>query len=459
MIRIFHIDLPIVLVVLAALDSLMLYAAIDVAVELSRLGPSEFFTDLPNVTLQKAMFVVAMVTALFSMGIYSEEALAQHRELVARAGAAVLLAFIMLVVVFYLFPSSRIWMSAMLPAMVAAPLCLWADRAIFGRAVRAAMFKARILVLGAGEKAHRVEVLERATPDRFVCTGFLALGEVCSVDPRRVINEADVRRICNILRPNEIVVALAERRNTMPTDALIACRLRGIRVVSLQSFLERETGRIEVEHLDPSWLVFSDGTARGAAGRAVKRAFDLGMSIAFLLATLPVLLVVAAAIWIEDGRPIFYTQERVGLYGRIFRIIKFRSMRVDAERDGVARWASRKDPRVTRVGAFLRRSRIDEVPQMINVLKGDMSLVGPRPERPSMVAKITRELPYYEYRHLVKPGITGWAQIRHTYTDSLAGALEKLKYDLYYVKNGGIFFDAVIVLQTVRVVLWGHGAR
>jgi exopolysaccharide biosynthesis polyprenyl glycosylphosphotransferase len=245
----------------------------------------------------------------------------------------------------------------------------------------------------------------------------------------------------------------------MPTDALIGCRLRGTRVVSLQSFLERDTGRIEFEHLDPSWLVFSEGTAKGVAWRAVKRGCDIGMSGAFLLVTLPVLLLVVAAIWIDDRAPIFYTQERVGLYGRSFRILKFRSMRVDAERDGKARWAAKKDPRVTRVGAFLRRSRFDEVPQMVNVLKGDMSFVGPRPERPAIVAEIARELPYYEYRHLVKPGITGWAQIRHSYTDSLAGTPEKLKYDLYYAKNGGIFFDTVIILQTVRVVLWGQGAR
>jgi sugar transferase (PEP-CTERM system associated) len=459
LIRIFHIHLPTALLVLAALDAVVLYAAIDVSVELSRLGPSQFLSGLPSVTIQKMMFVVAMIVALFSMGMYTEEVLAQPRELVAREGAALLLAFIMLIVAFYLFPPSRIWMSAMLPAMVAAPLCLWVNRAVFGRAARAAMFRARILILGAGEKARSIEALERTTPDRFICAGFLALGEACSVDRRRVIHETDLRRVCDILRPHEIVVALDERRNTMPTDALVACRLAGTRVTSLQSFLERETGRIEVEHLDPSWLVFSDGTAKGAAWRAVKRAFDIAISGAFLLLTLPVLLLVAPAIWIEDRGPVFYTQERVGLRGRVFRILKFRSMRMDAEPDGVARWAARKDPRVTGVGAFLRRSRIDEVPQMVNVLKGDMSFVGPRPERPALVTKIAREIPYYEYRHLVKPGITGWAQIRHSYTDSVAGSLEKLKYDLYYAKNGGIFFDAIIILQTVRVVMGGRGAR
>jgi sugar transferase (PEP-CTERM system associated) len=268
-----------------------------------------------------------------------------------------------------------------------------------------------------------------------------------------------VQLACETLRPHEIVVALDERRNTLPVKTLLACRLRGTVVTPIASFLERRTGKIDPDYLDLSWMLFSDGPAKGAWWRATKRGFDVVVSAAFLAFTLPVTLLVALAIKLEDGGPVFYTQERVGLNGRPFKILKFRSMRVDAERGGVAQWATRSDPRITRLGHFIRRTRIDEIPQVINVLRGEMSFVGPRPERPSIIAEIVRTLPSYEFRHLVKPGITGWAQISYGYGDSPAAAREKLKYDLYYVKNGGLFLDAVILLQTIRVVLFAQGSR
>jgi sugar transferase (PEP-CTERM system associated) len=460
MIRIFHIHFPAILVAIALADAVLLYAAIDVSIELYRSGPVAFVHDLPGWTVKKAVFLAAVMGGFLVMGVYSRDTLANFRELLVRVGAAMALAFAFLLSAFYVVPSSRIWISAMLPAMAAVPFCVAIDRSLFRPATRAGMFKARVLVLGAGVKACKVEEAERLTPgNHFECAGFLSFNQRVAVDHRRVIGETDLRRVCEILKPHEIVVALDEQRNRLPVEALLACRLRGTNVTALQTFLERETGRIDVDHLDPSWLTFSEGALRGPLWRAAKRLLDIVAGASFLLATLPVLFLVMAAIRLEDGGPVFYSQERVGLHGRHFRILKFRSMRTDAECAGTARWATRRDPRVTCVGAFIRRARLDEVPQMINVLKGEMSFVGPRPERPAMVAEIVHAIPYFDYRHLVKPGITGWAQINHSYTDSVEGAREKLAYDLYYVKNGGLFLDALVMLQTIRVVLWGQGSR
>jgi exopolysaccharide biosynthesis polyprenyl glycosylphosphotransferase len=211
--------------------------------------------------------------------------------------------------------------------------------------------------------------------------------------------------------------------------------------------------------LDPLWFVFADGNRRGALGRAAKQSIDFALGICLLVLTLPIMLLTALAIWFEDGAPVLYRQERVGLNGRRFQILKFRSMRKDAEADGVPRWAEIGDCRVTRVGSLIRRSRADELPQIFNVLRGEMSFVGPRPERPAIIDELSREIPYYRSRHCVKPGITGWAQVSFPYGASVDDAREKLAYDLYYIKNGGLMLDLLILIQTVRVILWPEGSR
>ncbi|HSK38519.1 MAG TPA: exopolysaccharide biosynthesis polyprenyl glycosylphosphotransferase [Arenibaculum sp.] len=238
-------------------------------------------------------------------------------------------------------------------------------------------------------------------------------------------------------------------------DELLHCRLHGIRITDYLTFIEHEKGEVDLDNLYSGWLVLGEGYAWTTPHqRFAKRVFDLLASLGLLAFTLPLLLIVALAILIEDGRPVFYRQERVGLDERPFRLLKFRSMRVDAEKDGVARWSNRADPRVTRVGAFLRRTRLDEVPQILNVLRGEMSFVGPRPERPEFVDHLARIIPFYRYRHCVKPGITGWAQINFDYGASVDDARRKLQFDLYYIKNYSIVLDFMILVQTVRVVLW-----
>ena len=258
---------------------------------------------------------------------------------------------------------------------------------------------------------------------------------------------------------DEIVVAMDDAAAHFRCRSCSNAASSGIDVIDIVSFLERETGRIRLDVLNPSWIIFADGFRRDPLRLISKRVFDLIASLLLLLLTWPVMLLVAIAIKIEDGlsAPILYRQARVGLEGRVFKILKFRSMSTDAELDGQARWADTDDDRVTRVGVVLRKMRIDEFPQLINVLKGDMSFVGPRPERPEFVTALNQKIPYYRERHYVKPGITGWAQLCYPYGSSEHDAMEKLQYDLYYVKNHSLLFDIVILLQTAEVVLWGKG--
>ncbi|MDH3590100.1 MAG: TIGR03013 family PEP-CTERM/XrtA system glycosyltransferase, partial [Gammaproteobacteria bacterium] len=237
------------------------------------------------------------------------------------------------------------------------------------------------------------------------------------------------------------------------------CKLNGIRVSDVLTYFERETGKVKLDLLYPSWMIFSEGFARNRLQTISERVFDIVASVILLLITWPIMLLVAFAVILDDGFPILYRQERVGFQGHLFEVLKFRSMHVDAEKDGVPQWAASDDERVTRVGRIIRKFRFDELPQIINVLRGDMSFVGPRPERPDFVDQLSQRIPYYRERHCVKPGITGWAQLKYEYGASQQDALEKLQYDLYYVKNHTLLLDLMILLQTAEVVLWRTGAR
>ena len=278
------------------------------------------------------------------------------------------------------------------------------------------------------------------------------------LDLDRSEDDRALARYAREVGAREIVVATDERRG-MPVLQLLHCKIAGINVVDYLTFFERETRKVELEALQPSWLIFSDGFRQGVLIDAAKRAFDLTVSLALIVFTLPVILIAALAIWLEDGAPVLYRQERVGRDGQAFTLMKFRSMRVDAEAQGAPQWARNEDPRATRVGLILRKFRIDELPQLINVLAGDMSFVGPRPERPFFVEELAAAIPFYRERHSVKPGITGWAQVNYPYGASLEDARHKLAYDLYYVKNRTLFLDFLILVQTVRVILFHEGAR
>jgi sugar transferase (PEP-CTERM system associated) len=280
-------------------------------------------------------------------------------------------------------------------------------------------------------------------------------------DDRMLKADQGLRELCERYDVAEVVVAMEDRRRGFPARDLLECRLAGIDVVELLTLLERETGRVRLDALNPSWMIFGDGFRRDTFRLMSSRVLDLSASLVIVLLTLPIMLITALAIKLEEGwrAPVFYRQERVGLGGKTFELLKFRSMRTDAEKAGQAVWAQKNDTRVTRVGGIIRKLRIDELPQILNVLRNDMSFVGPRPERPAFVAELAEKIPYYVQRHCVKPGITGWAQLCYPYGSCEQDALEKLQYDLYYIKNNCFLFDLSILVQTAEVVFMGKGAR
>jgi sugar transferase (PEP-CTERM system associated) len=323
-------------------------------------------------------------------------------------------------------------------------------------------FKRRVMVLGAGERAARIEALARREGIGFSVVGFVSMNDGPTA-VKFAINRADIPNLPgHLLRlgASEVVLAIEERRNALPLNDLLKIKTTGVHVHDFSTFLERETGRVDLDSLNPSWLIFSDGFSSGRRLSSFgKRLFDVVVSFLILLLTWPLILLTAAAVKLESPGPAFYRQRRVGLYGQTFDVLKIRSMRIDAEVGGKAVWAQKDDPRITRVGNFIRKVRIDELPQAWSVLKGEMSFVGPRPERPPFVADLESRLPYYAERHVVKPGITGWAQVNYPYGASIEDAREKLEFDLYYAKNYTPFLDILILLQTLRVILWPEGAR
>ena len=332
-----------------------------------------------------------------------------------------------------------------------------------------------MLILGTANRALKVASRMRRRSDRrgFILVGYLETGtepDLVSEFGARVIRDRSLPEVCRSERVNEIVVALDDRRRRaegancaggLPVEELLECRLSGVEVCEVQAFIEREACKVDVDLLQPSWMVFSDGFVSNVWRDLTKRIFDIIAALGLLFFVWPIMLITAMCIWLS-GRckePVLYLQERVGLNGESFQVMKFRSMRTDAESDGKAVWATQNDPRVTRIGAVIRKTRIDELPQLFNVLRGDMSFVGPRPERPQFVDDLAAEIPYYRERHRVKPGITGWAQLCYPYGASIQDGKEKLQYDLYYLKNHSLLLDLIVLMQTVEVVLVGDGAR
>lgn len=337
------------------------------------------------------------------------------------------------------------------------------------------VFKRRVLVLGTGAAAQRLaELGDPAHHRNFRIVGFVETGEGGTLEemrhwqifPRRLVEEREaLRRLVRDRGVDEIVLATRERRGSgkagggLPLHDLLQCKLAGVNIADYATFWEREAAEIDLDTLRPGWMIFSDGFRLSLGRRVAKRTFDVAVSLAFLMGTLPITLLAAAAVKLTSAGPVFYRQERVGLNGRTFHLLKFRSMTVDAEKDGTPQWARANDARVTPVGRFIRKTRIDEIPQVLNVLKGEMSFIGPRPERPFFVEQLAEQIPFYRERHSVRPGISGWAQINYPYGASVEDARRKLAYDLYYVKNGSMFLDLLILVQTAKVILWNEGAR
>ncbi len=321
----------------------------------------------------------------------------------------------------------------------------------------------RVMIFGSGEDARSVaKVLRKYDPDIEIVGFFQSPSETEPCVPSQMLlpRSRSLSDTAADLNVNEIIIAVRERRGgALPMRELLDCKLSGVNVLDLASYFERALGQIRLDSLKAGWLIFGEGFRQGWSRTLIKRLFDLLAALTLLLLTFPVMLITALLIVLEDGFPIFYRQERVGLNGRLFNVVKFRSMRRDAEGDGKPRWATANDDRTTRVGRIIRKLRIDELPQLFSVLNGDMSLVGPRPERPYFVDQLTRDIPFYAVRHSVKPGVTGWAQVSYPYGASVDDSMQKLQYDLYYVKNHTLFLDIVVLFETVGVVLTGKGAQ
>jgi sugar transferase (PEP-CTERM system associated) len=411
---------------------------------------------------QMITFAVTLQLAMVGVGVYGVESLQSMRFAVARLVVSISLGVLLLSLVFFLLPAFAFWRSNLLYAMAFALGGLTLVRVMLGHTLDGEAFKRRVLILGAGPRAARVEELARRNGASFCVAGYVSMNDGPPA-VLRAVNRADIANLSAHvvkLKASEVVLAIEERRNALPLNDLLRIKTTGVHVNDLSSFLERETGRVDLDSLNPSWLIFSDGFSAGRRlSSAGKRLFDIIVSAIILALTGPVILLTALLVKLESKGPAFFRQRRVGLYGQHFDILKLRSMREDAEVGGVAVWAQKDDPRVTRIGSVIRKLRIDELPQAWSVLKGEMSFVGPRPERPQFVADLEARLPYYAERHMVKPGITGWAQINYPYGASTEDARHKLEYDLYYAKNYTPFLDLLILLQTVRVVLWPEGAR
>ncbi len=412
-----------------------------------------------------ALFVLLNFLLMVAMGLYHARQRSGMLGLVMRIALAFGLGWLLLALLNLMLVQPRFDTRVLLLATVLSGVAVSVARLMFEKLVNEEWFKRRVVVFGAGRRAASIAQLRRRTDRR----GFRILGYVAAEAdagesiplPDRLPADLDLTRYCRENLVDEIVVAMDDRRRSFPMDQLLVCRLDGVDITELVSFLERETGKIRLDVLNPSWMIFSEGFRRGRIHVLLERICDVLASVVLLLVTSPVMLLTMLAIKLEDGwgAPVLYGQVRVGQRGQPFRVLKFRSMRIDAESSGKAVWATPNDSRVTRVGSFIRKTRIDELPQIINVLRGEMSFVGPRPERPEFAAQLEERIPYYRERHTLKPGITGWAQLCYPYGSSEQDAVEKLQYDLFYVKNHTLMFYFAIVLQTVEVVLWRKGSR
>ena len=408
-----------------------------------------------------AIFSSVMLIIMNGVGLYWWKNLASFLQIAIRLFLSFVLGFLALALVVRLVPGVDVWHPHLALATTLCFITVLGLRYGFWCLARSDAYKRPIVVIGAGKKAAAIENVERqAEAFGFRCLGFVnSENSEAMITPSRTFCPDDLVKAVDEGRVSEIVIALEDRRNHLPLEFLVDCRLTGVMISDYQTFCEREFGRIDHDALKPSWFFFAHGFKNKRYQHFLKRCGDVACSSILILLTLPLMALIALALSLESNGPVTYRQERVGFRGKPFTLLKFRSMRPDAEKDGVPQWAAQNDSRITKLGYFLRRSRLDELPQLFNVLKGEMSFVGPRPERPYFVEELKKSLPYFNERHRVKPGITGWAQVNFQYGASMEDSRTKLEYDLYYIKYYSVWLDLVTILQTMRVVLMCQGGR
>ncbi|MCK5647645.1 MAG: TIGR03013 family PEP-CTERM/XrtA system glycosyltransferase, partial [Gammaproteobacteria bacterium] len=457
MIRIFKHYIPFSLVLVGIFEICIFFSAVPLARYINQHDSNKlvdfFYTEF--------VYTLVVIFSMAAAGLYSRHLRENFRGVLFRVILVLIVTFFVMSFLFYLHPDLFTARTSFVYALIITGSTLIITRTLLFLMVDQEYFKKRIIVYGAGKKASHMNDLRRKSDTRNVkLMGFLPIeGEDICVDENQLVHYSN--GLFNYISANnisEIIVAIDDRRKKFPVDDVLECKVQGVEILDISTFFERQTGRIKLHALHPSNLIFSDGFIQGGIDLYLKRLFDIVTSFILLLVTWPVMLITALAIMLESNfkGSIFYKQVRVGLFNKNFDVIKFRSMGMDAEKNG-AQFAQAADPRVTRVGDIIRKLRIDELPQLFNVLRGDMSFVGPRPERPEFVQELSEAIKYYEIRHYVKPGITGWAQICYPYGATQEDTRNKLEYDLYYMKNYSIFLDIMILLQTIQVVVWRQG--
>lgn len=464
--RIFNHHVHIKFLLLGVLHFLILFGSVFAAVNIRFIAAdASAIADYPMMTVKAIAYAVIVVICLSAMGLYRAQRENRYLALFVRVVVALAFGAVLAVVVYYVLPGLYLGRGVFGLSLLLSLVGVAGAQMLFHATVDQKSAPWRVLFYGAGDNAAELLAFLRRRSDRSL---FNLVGCVVIDSEERKVDQS---LQCRLDRPlaeyarqrdiDEVVVAMDDRRRNFPSDALVECRVSGINVVDMLTFYERQTGKVKTELLQPSWIIFSHGFRQSTVDNVLKRLLDLVASLVLLLVLWPFMIVAAVAIKLEDGlsAPVLFRQTRVGLNGREFPIYKFRSMRVDAEAMSGPQWASQNDPRVTRVGHIIRKLRIDELPQLWNVFIGDMSLVGPRPERPEFVEHLSTILPYYRVRECVKPGVTGWAQLGYPYGASDEDANGKLQLDLYYVKNRSLFLDLLILINTIEVVLFRKGSR
>ena len=427
-----------------------------------RSGPVSFLDGIYQTDILRVLtFALVLLFTTYFSEMYSREKRFGLSETLGRVLASLVLAFVVLSILYHFQPAIAIRVDILILSLFLFGIIqfLWHNR--YPLLLRVPGISKKVLIFGVGPLAQQMEMLISMSNTGYVFEGFVSPGQdndpysrdplIASVDT--LVATAEERNV------SKIVISLSERRGVFPVREILRCKLKGIEIVDAVTFYEDVTGKLMVENINPSWFIFSGGFKLNHFMRGMKRVLDVILSLTGIVLFLPLAPFIALMIKSDSPGPVFFKQTRVGAGEKTFHLYKFRTMGADAEKNTGAVWATEDDPRVTRVGRFLRKSRLDEVPQLFNVLRGDMSFVGPRPERPEFVQKLNERVPYYGTRHSVKPGVTGWAQVKYPYGASEEDALEKLRYDLFYIKNYSLLLDLVIILETVKVVLFGRGGR
>jgi len=420
--------------------------------------------NLPSLTSSSIMFSIVMLVSLIAFGAYQRQAHKSASWMAVRIAGSLMVGLVVLSLTYYIAPIFFLGRGALALAVFVSFVSIMAIRLVFLRITHAYDLRIRVLVMGAGKTANLVrEEIKNGKLDGLNIIAFMPMpgdqegtkGISLAQTPGALVKYVAGKHI------DVIVLAMDERRRGLPVHELLDCKMGGVQVIDLLTFFERYTNKIRLDIMQPSWLFLSEGFTVSNFRKLWKRLLDIFCVFLLIPVLLPLIILSSIAILIESrGRgPLIYSQSRVGENGKIFNIYKFRSMVPDAESDGIARWADKDDSRITSVGRILRKFRFDEIPQLYNILRGDMSFVGPRPERPEFVERLADKIPYYKERLRVKPGLSGWAQINYSYGASAEDGLEKLQYDLFYVKNYSILLDALVLLQTAEVVLLGRGAH